>query len=262
MYSINGVPLDNPDLQWEFRAPSRPISGIVKRLQTVRDQRDGLRRLASEFDAISLTLVVRTPKASLEHLYALFTAPTLVLTITGQPGRSVEIELETASPEGYGPADAIMDATFVVRVPAAFWRGQLVVSPPVALTAATHTVPCLPGISAPVGDAVVRVKGAAGSVQVADSAGSWFTIASIPANRWVRFHADSGRAFLMEAAGWSGGTEISGDVDFGGPRRRFEITPFFPDPLDPTVREGRLTVTTASRVGASIEVRAQPAHLI
>lgn len=119
----------------------------------------------------------------------------------------------------------------------------------------------LSGISAPVQDAVIRVKGAATGIQITDQSGAWVTLPDVAAGRWVRFEADTGRAFETTTDTWTGGTEVSGAVDFGGPRGVFEITPAL-TPGDPTSRVGRLTVTTASRSGAVVEVRGKSAHLL
>lgn len=119
----------------------------------------------------------------------------------------------------------------------------------------------LSGLSAPVQDAVIRVKGAATGIQVTDQSGAWVTLPDVAAGRWVRFEADTGRAFETTTDTWTGGTEVSGAVDFGGPRGVFEITPAL-TPGDPTTRVGRLTVATASRTGAVIEVRGKSAHLL
>ena len=265
MYSINGVPLQNPGMGWVLRASSRPLPGVVKRRASVPSGGDGVVPAAAEYDAVSVTLVVKTRRAGLRSLYALFGAPRLVLSYTDQPSLSAAVELASASPEGRGSAEEVVDATFIVSIPGAFWRTAEVTSTAQNLTAASVVAKILNadgGISAPVGDAIVRVKGQVTALQVTDSSGAWMTFPAVPAGQWLRFHADTGRAFLTTTDTWTGGTEVSGDVDFGGPRNRFEIVPFFPTPADPTVREGRLTVASTVRVGASIQVRARAAHLV
>lgn len=117
------------------------------------------------------------------------------------------------------------------------------------------------GFSAPVQDAVIRVKGAATGIQVTDSSGAWAILPDVPAGQWIRFETDTGRAYQTATDVWTGGIEVSGLVDFGGPRGVFEITPVMA-PGDPGSRSGQVTVTTASRTGAVIEVRGKAAYLL
>lgn len=118
------------------------------------------------------------------------------------------------------------------------------------------------GLSAPIQDAVLRLKGPATGIQVTDSSGAWVILPDTPAGTWSRFEADTGQCFQTTTDVWSGGTEVSGLVDFGGPRGVFEITPVM-SPGDPGSRGGQLTVTTATRPGAPVfEVRGKPAYLL
>lgn len=127
----------------------------------------------------------------------------------------------------------------------------------------THTVYASwdGGMSAPIQDGVVRVKGAASGIQLTDSSGAWLTLPDIPAGEYVRFDMDTGRAWHTTTETWFGGTEVSGQVDFGGPRGVFEITPVMVGG-DPDSRKGVLTVTTVTRSGAEVAVRGKDARLI
>lgn len=184
-----------------------------------------------------------------------------ILTLTGHPSRRVRYEFMSASNTGFGPADQIVDVTFVVQLVDAFWRAtNEATSPAVTLGSALVSVTNLfPGLSAPVGDAVVRVRGQASGVQVTDAGGgSWFTFDSVPAGQWLRVQGR--RAFLTSTDVWAGGTEVSGRLSFGGPRRRFELTPV--RGASPSTRAAALTIATASRSGtAQIQVRGRSAHL-
>ncbi|WP_102193214.1 hypothetical protein [Microbacterium aurantiacum] len=117
------------------------------------------------------------------------------------------------------------------------------------------------GLSAPVADAVIRVQGAAGGIQIVDSSGAWASLPTVTAGQWVRFECATGRAFITTSDTWTGGTDVSGLVDFGGPRGVFEITPVL-TPGDPSTRFGQVTVTTTSRSGASVAVRGRAAYLL
>jgi hypothetical protein len=200
-----------------------------------------------------------TPRASLEALTALFMAGG---TLADTTGKSATVTFMSRSVEHWGMGEDKVLATFIMKVPGAYWRSTELTSTAVSLTTASQAVDVLTGISAPVGDAIVRVKGAVTGLQVTDTSGAWMTFPSIPANQWLRFHAASGRAWVTTTDVWTGGTEQSGSVDFGGPRNRFELTPRRVTASDPTVRNARLTVTTGARTGASIQVRAKPAYAV
>ena len=262
-YSVSGVPLDNPAFGWLFRAPSKPISEIVReRANLIIPGTDGVvPGLPATMSAVTLPLVVQTSRANLQTLVALVSAEGS-LTVTADPSRSVQFELLSWTYEGYGEGEAILDVTFVIRLPGAYWRAVAeTTSAAAALSSGSVAVGSLfPGLSAPVQDAIVRVKGATTGLQVTDSGGSWFTYApALTGSQYLRFEAATGRAYVTSSDTWTGGTEVSGDVDFGGPRSVFEITPYF---TDPSARAGQLVVATASRSSADIRVRGRAAHVV
>lgn len=261
-YSLNGVPFDNPTYGWIFRATSKPIAELSQALvSATRQGRHGVLSTApGVLDAPSLALVVQTPRQHLRTLEA-FVRAGGNLTSVHEAGTAV-VEFASLSPVGYGNADETLDVTILFRVPAAAARGALATTTAAALDAASVTVGNLfPGLSLEVQDALIIVKGAAAGLQVTDSAGSWFTYAdAITAAQWLRFDLSTGRAFVTTSETWSGGTEVSGRVDFGGPRGLFEITPAWTG--DPAQRAGVLTVATASRTGATVRVRGRSAYLV
>jgi hypothetical protein len=205
-------------------------------------------------------LVVQTPRVNRRALLALAKRGG-VLTNLYDPG-DVVVEFASASSTGYGAAEGIVDVALTFRIPDAAARGVEVTSAAVALGVASVPVSGLfPGLSVDVQDAIVRVKGAVTGLQVTDSGGSWFTYGgSVTGASWLRFEAATGRAFVTATDTWSGGTEVSGAVDFGGPRGLFEISPTWG--ADPAVRDGRLTVATGTRSGASVQVRGRAAYLV
>lgn len=137
------------------------------------------------------------------------------------------------------------------------WDG----TPDASTSSAWQRSDILGGLSAPVQDAVIRVRGAATGIQVTDASGSWVTLPNVTASQYVRFEADTGKAFVTTTDTWTGGTDVSGQVDFGGPRGVFEITPVLAS-LDPSTREGVLTVATVTRSSAVVEVRGKAAYAI
>jgi len=264
MYAVNGIPLDNPEYQWAMLTGSKPISELTRERAVVSQSgRDGVvRGMAATTPPPQPTFIVQTPRVNLEALLSLWGAAG-VLSIVGAPGRVVEFETLATTYTGYLPGDALIDLAVRVRLPGSFWRDAIVsTSPATALVSASATVSGLfPGLSAEVQDAVVRVKGAATGLQVTDSGGSWFTYSgALNSSQWLRFEADSGRAFVTSTDTWTGGTEVSGDVDYGGPRGIFEISPKWT--TDPAVRAGQLIVATGSRSAASVQVRGRAAFLL
>lgn len=262
MYSVNGVPLDNAEMGWSLRAPSRPLSELARRASSLRvPGRHGVLALPADFDAVPLVFVVETPRAGLEALYALFASDEVLVSVTGDPTRVARVEVLGSDYQGFGDADGLLDVRFTTRLSGAFWRAsEVVTSPSTVLGAASVLAAVMPGLSAPVQDAIVRVKGTAAGLRVTDASGAWFSYSpTIPSGSYLRFHSDTGQAWMTTSDSWSGGTDVSGVVDFGGPRGVFEITPAF---TDPAVRDGRLTVTTTSRAGATIEIRGKAAYLV
>lgn len=258
MYSINGVPLNNATFGWRFRSRSEPLSGLKRDRTTLKGAgRDGIISVpGATYDAVGLSLVVQTPRAQHETLLALFAEDGL-LTLTEAPTRQARFEFLASSPVGYGAAEAIVDVTITIRLIDAAWRAITETTVSTALSAASVVATVFPGLSAPVQDAVLRVKGAAGGLVVTDSSGAWLSFPAVLAGQWLRIQGR--RAFITTTDVWAGGTDVSGDLRQGGPRRRFEIAP--KRGATPALRDGRLTITTSSRTGAVLEVRGRSAHL-
>lgn len=259
-YSIDGIPLDNPANGWVFRSLSTPVPQLTwDRPELAIAGRDGSVPLPGRLGAPHPTLVVQTGRERLGALIALV-AGGKHLTRTVAPGRRVEYELVEMSPELYGYEGSVVDAAFEVRYPGAYWRDTAeTITPATALGSASVALTVLSGITAPIADAVIRVKGAATAIQVTDAAGSWFSHPAVAAGSYLRFHADTGRAFVTTTDTWTGGTDVSGVIDFGGDRGSFEITPQYT--TDPLTRSGLLAVTTASRTGAQIQIRTKGAYV-
>ncbi|WP_114589429.1 hypothetical protein [Microbacterium arborescens] len=266
MFTINGVPLTNGALGWLFRPGSQPFITLEAQVAAVTTvgQR-GVTPFQTGVTAALWSCVVFTPDAHREALNALFGQPKLLLSPMAKPSRVAEAQFMTSEVDRVFARGEAADMRYSLMLLDAAWRDRNEVTTPAAgLSAASVQVSCMAadgGLSAPVDDAIIRVKGAVTSLRVTDSGGSWLSFPSIPANQWLRFHADTGRAFLTATDTWTGGTEVSGEVDYGGPTEQFEITPVFPNPLDPSTREGRVTFTTASRTGASAQIRARAAYV-
>lgn len=261
MYAVNGISLDNPMFGWVLRAPTRPLSEVTRRRRTLRvSGRDGtIAGLSSTTEPVVLIFVVQTPREHLETLNALF-GDGGTLTQVGLANRAVSFEVLSSAPgEGWGAGDEIVDMQFTIRLPGTFWRATTTVtSAAAALASSVNVTGLFPDLSAPVQDAIVRVKGACTGVQITDASGAWLKMPDLTAPQYARFHLDTNECFITSSNSWTGGTDASGLVDFGGPRG-FELTPRL-DPANPSIRDARLTVTAVTWPGASIEVRGRSAH--
>lgn len=260
MYSISGVPLDNDSLGWGVDARTKTLADLTRALSSVSAQgRDGAVSTGpGSVQAPVWALYVRTRVATRESLVALISGGSAVTVGSRSVGYTVAGV--SVAEEIYAVGWCVVQ--FLLRLDGVYWRDSLSTAAAVALGAASVPVSGLfPSLSAPVQDAVVRVKGACTGLQVTDSAGSWFTYAgALTASQYLRFESDTGRGFVTGSDTWSGGTEVSGAIDFGGPRGLFEISPAWSS--DPAVRAGVLTVATATRSGAQVQVRGRGAFVV
>lgn len=264
-YLIDGQPLDDPTLNWVLRAVSKPLPTLeFSRHDLVTAGRDGvLPGMPVTVEAPTIALTVQTPRENLPTLIAL-AARGSYLTDSARPSQRVHYELVQAEPTGYGPENAVVEARLVLRYPQVTWRDTtLTTTPATTLTAASITVPGLfPGTSAEIPDALIRIKGAATGVQVTDAgSGSWFTYAApLSASEYLRFDSATGRAWITTTDTWTGGTDVSGDLDYGGERGWFELSPTWG--ATPATRSVAITIATASRTGAAIQVRGRGAYVV
>lgn len=261
MMKVNGTPLDNPALGWIFRSGSVPYSALESATADVRVVgRDGLVSTPTTLNAPVWPLKINTPPSGWEALLALFSTPTLILTDDDRPGLEVRVSLKSATPDRVFTRNEWLDATFVVELTEVYWREKLATTYSVALSAASVALDLFPGISGVVSDAIVRLQGGATGVRVTDASGAWAALPNAGAGEFVRFESSTGRCFRTVTDTWSGGVDISGLVDFGGPRSNFEITPVLAAG-DPSTRVARLTVTSVTRLAAALAVRGKTARI-
>lgn len=265
MYSINAVPLDNPTYGWVLLGSSTPLSNHGQALSNLRTPgRDGVvRGLPSTADPVPLSLLVETPREHLETLLVLARSAS-TLGLVADASRTAEVEFVAAPLDGFGDADAIVEVRIVLRIPGAYWRDAVETTTALTnLTAASVDVDVLAGLSAPVQDAIVRVRGACTGLRVTDDGtGAWFDYADdLPAGNYLRFDSATGRAWVTTTDTWTGGTEVSGAIDLDGPRGVFELTPVLA-PGNPSSRVATLVVTTATRASAAAQVRARGAYIV
>lgn len=262
MIRVNGIPLDNPELGWLFRPGSVPYANVEAELgQLTVAGRDGVVSTATTLRSPLYPLKINTPPSGWAPLLALFTAPKLVLTRDDVPNVDISVRLVSGGPDRIFDRNALIDATFIVELTGAFWRDKAATTTSVPLGEPSVSADLFVGVSAPVADAVLRIRGQASGIQITDSSGAWITLPNVAADSYLRFESATGRAYVTTTEVWTGGTDVSGLVDFGGPRGVFEITPVL-DVSDPTSRLARLTVSTTTRSNASLDVRGKAAYIL
>lgn len=265
MYSINGVPLDNDPLGWVFLGSSEPLANVVKRVGGLQVAgKHGYVKLPSTMESPIIRFDVETPKANLESLYALFTQNIIRASLTSSPTREVELELMSTRSEGYGAADEAVQVEFYVRLNGVFWRDITeTTTPAVAISTSPQTITAFPGISGEIQDVSIRIKGAFTGLQIVDSAGSWMTYnGSITASQYLLLMPWINRAVIGIIAGsWDDYTsDVSGAFDHGGAVGGFRLTPKMI--VAPTNRAAELTITTATRSAATVQVRGKGAYIV
>lgn len=263
MIKVNGIPLDNPGLGWVFRPGSMPYSGIETELTQVQVAgRDGNIPLPFTRAAPMMTFVVNTPPSSLSTLMALFNEPALSIEHDGLPGKAIGARLATATPDRVFGRNQWIDVSFVVELSGVFWRDIAETNLSWNVEGASTAVEFWSGISAPVQDALIRGKGPHQGMSIYDPSGAWVALPGCSATESVVFDMVSGTAGRNTNNSWAMTTDISGQVDFGGPRGVFEITPQL-SPTNPASRKARLSVTGSSiSAGATFSLRGEAAYLL
>lgn len=264
MFSVNGVELENAALGWRLMAATLPVTGLTNSIwKSITTGRDGHKAQPTVRHSTAVKFEVLTPTENWETLMALFASPTLTITQAGVTGRTLTGMLKSSSDPKHYPRSGVTSTVFFVEVPDGCWRGTEVTTSLTAAAPAGATMTLFSGLSAPVQDSIVRFKGPIQDAQVLDPSGAFVTVSgTVPSGQFVRFESDTGRAWLTTSDTWSGGTEVSGQIDFGGPRGVFEITPQFTTPGSPGSRSGSLSLSQASyNTGAGFQVRGRPAYL-
>ncbi|MCU1441141.1 MAG: hypothetical protein JWP85_2138 [Rhodoglobus sp.] len=256
-YILNGVDLDDNAYGWSIQSSSEPHPGIKKRSLGQRGgQRDGNTPLPASEDSPIVRLTVRVPDSGVQMFEAFIDAEVLIL---GHDSQEAVVELIDASPaHGFD----FTEFSCLFRFNEMFWRDPAVAtSVAAALAADSVVVSVMAGLTAPVRDAIVRVKGGFTDLKVIDSRGSFFHAGlALPNTSWLRFESDTGRAFTTATDVWAGGTEVTGSIDNGAGAYYLQLSPYF---TDLAVRTARLTVETAGRSGSpTIEVRGKRAHRV
>lgn len=258
--SINGVSLNDATREWDVeRSTTQNTEYSYSAVSVETPSTDGYVVAGGTARAPAVTIAVITPPQHLDALLALMTAPNPMLGVYGME-RSAAATVKSVSTRRARINERYVIVTGLYEIPGVYARDAVSsTSPALALGTTTVVGNVFDGISGIVADAIIRVKGSATGLRVTDGGGSWFSYSpNIPTGSYLRFYPETGKAYMTTSDSWSGGSDVSGAIDFNGPRGVFEITPHFTNPSN---RTGELTVTTTARSGAFLEVRGRSAYL-
>lgn len=262
MYRIDGIDLHNKEFGWKLRRTSETRPVISSRVTSlVRPGRDGIVTPPTTRSETSMSFVIDVPNSTLNKLLTLMSSQSLTITNSDRPGIRAIGRLLTATPEESHRALGWDRYAFLIEIPTGRWESVSPVTTDVAPASPGGNIQLvLDGMTAPVQEGMIRFVGPITNPQVTDyNTGAFVRInETINAGYYVRYDIGSCRAWVTTEDTWSGGTEISGQIDFGGPRKAFEIVPTF----DPETLEsrGRIVYSAASGSGG-IQLRAHTPYL-
>lgn len=264
MYLVNGVPLENDELGWQFLPGTKPFGGISISLASITvPGRPGNVNVPGTRAAPRLTFVMRVAELGIEPLLILLRSAPSVISYGDRS--AVFTLLAISDPELIPDDDGFYKVAVIIEIPGAAWRDEVQVFGPTVIANPVQEITLLDGISAEVFDADVFVSGLFGQFEIVDPAsGTWVRTVKPwagSADTGLLFVGSTGQAFAANAASPWVPTSDAGDfVDQSG-GGGFRITPELPT-SDPTVRRGRLRLTTLEQTSVTIRVRAAGAYLI
>ncbi|WP_213816178.1 hypothetical protein [Glaciihabitans sp. dw_435] len=259
MYSLNGVPLENEAYDWTFRFGSVPLASYGARItELVIPGRSGTRRMPSTLNPTKVALIVQTPRKNYWRLLLLAMSPNLQMTRTDNPNKVFPLQFLSSSPETLGDEEELIDVSLGFINNDVFWFDKVGTwYPELSFPSGALTAKILDGMTAPVLDAILRIKGGIDNFVVTDSRGSSFAYnATIPVGNYFRFEAVSGRAFVTTTDSWAGGTEVTGSVINGPGPNAFELTPVYGQ-----IPAAQVSITSASRNSPAFQVFARRAFV-
>lgn len=262
MWSFNGVPGDNDVKGWWLSSKTSPFPGLTWRTPSLEiPGRDGVVPVTATLAERTWKVVFRTTVGRLTDLTSVFTSGSVL--VSGTSTRVVSCTVLSISDSDVfnaaNRADTPAEVTVMLRLDDVAWRDPVASTSDAVTLGASTTVDVLPGVSMPVRDAVVRVKGQCSGLRLTDTRGGWVQYGSdVPAGSWWRFEAATGRAFVTTTDVWAGGTEVTGSTDWSSVAYPFSI---FPAWTDPATRVGRFVVSTSARSGAQVQVQGRGAHV-
>lgn len=237
-FLINGVALDQATKSWAVSERSKVLPAVPRRVQSLtRPGRDGVILVPADFDVATFVLVVNSPRANVEPLVALLTAPGAILTDSTRAGRQAVIELVSIDYPRLAPGDRVVAVTAVFRIPGTFWRDTSdSTTATVDLSTGSGSVTPWAGLSAPVADALIRVNGPATEVLAVDYlTGFGFQwIGTLTSSDSLIYNMDNQSAAITAGGSFTGGTDATAGLVMVGDRMR--LWPVLDGSLDTAAR--------------------------
>lgn len=264
MYSVNGVALQDATRGWRIlRAGSQSQGGVTNSLNKVKATGfDGYFPAPYTFTEQVIVFVIRCPRAELDALLTLLAAATKI-SRTGDSTKEAYVQLASAIPSSDAPLDAHFDVTATFMVYQGVWRDVTTVDVgPTSITSPTQTFTMLSGISAPISDMNIFIRGVFGQFTLTDSGGSFLkTNQAWPgtSSTGLLYTGASGQAFFAdESSPWVPVTDASQYVDTSG-NGGFKLTPQIIS-NNPDNRQVSLSLTTLTQTSTTLRVQAKRAY--
>ena len=238
-YTVDGVPMDRAE--WYLTPATRQRALPAKRGVSVevpgRSGQLPVTGLDEDASTVTLGLFVTAARpdgtegdlpemnANLDALLGMFGTEHRLLDVRYFPGPGVERQADAMVLAGSEPDIDVpirrARVQLVLTLPGVYWRDPITRTWSAPLTG-TRGVTTLAGSTAPITDAVVRVKGPATSPSVTDVA-TGLTVAytgTLTGSQWLLIDCGSMRAARVTSDTWdlAAGTDVTGSVDSTGPR--------------------------------------------
>lgn len=264
MYSLDGVPLQNPAYGWRLKRASEPYTQLTQDIADFNSSnRDGTIDVRGRLTTPTLTLVVTAPQATLSALLGLMRAGT-TLARTADPSKTASVDMVSMQTDTLTPAGGgLYQVTAAYRIPGVFWRDASSTDQVCAFGQSSNTgfqFTVLTASTAPVRDAVLSVKGPISSVVLAGANSTYIQYAhAVASGHYLVVNAISGRAWDGTDP-WSvtGATEVSGDIASGAYPYFLELAPN----TNPGIDGALLAVSWAGATAGTsqVTVRAKNAY--
>jgi hypothetical protein len=264
VYSINGVSLHDPARGWRIlRSGTSTQGGITNSINRVAAPgRNGYIPAPSTFTEQVIVFNVRATRASLESLLMLASVAS-TLRRTDDPTKEARVELASAIPTGEAPLDGTFDVTITLSAFEGVWRDSVtVVVGPTGVTSPSQAFNILDGISAPMTDMNLFLRGVFGQFTLTDSGGSSIkTTRGWPGSSSIGllYVGATGQAFFAnESSPFVPTSDASQYIDVSG-NGGFRMTPKMVSG-NPSVRRVELSLTTLTQTSTTLRVQAKRAY--
>lgn len=260
-YSINGIALHDQTRGWKIlRDGTSTQGGITRTLgKAPSPGRPGYTPAPSTYTEQAIIFVVRCTRAGLEPLLALCDAA-YSLTRTDDPTKEAYVELASALPTSDAPMDGMFDVAITLIAYEGVWRDvSAVTAGPTTVGSPIQTFVMLSGLSAPIFNEQIFLRGVFGQFTLVDSGGSFLkTTRAWPgsSSTGLLFVGATNQAFLAnESNPWVPVSDASQYIDVSG-NGGFRLTPQMVSG-NPFIRQVSLSLTTLSQTSTTLRVQAK-----